>query len=86
MDSYLGSFNSHSYNMTYDESNDSLSAAVNRSKKLLDETIANPNVTSTTSTAASRLFKSSFNTTVIQHASNLNASVNLVEQSLFEIY
>jgi len=78
MDSYLGSI-SHNYT-TYDEPNDSLLAAVNRSRKLLDETIANnPNITSSTTP---RLFKSSFNTTNLQNTSVLNASTNLSEQGL----
>jgi hypothetical protein len=80
MDSTLGSF-SHNYT-TYEEPNDSLSVAVNRSRKLLDETIANN--LNVTSSATSRLFKSSLNTTNFQNISNLNTTTTtLSEQGLF---
>ena len=76
MDSTLGSF-SHNYT-TYEEPNDSLSVAVNRSRKLLDETIANnPNVTSSTTP---RLFKSSLNTTNFQNISNLNTTTTILSE------
>lgn len=70
MESFMGSF-SHRNNSFFDEPNDSLaniSTAMNRSKSLLNEMVANPNTTSKT---PSSLLK----TSILQSKSILSQSI-----------
>lgn len=86
MDSFFGSFNQPNYS-TYEEQNDSfanLSTAMNRSRLLLNEMVANPNQTQANTT--SRLLKPSvyqqqslLSNTIINKDINIDQSILIIK-------